>query len=71
MDKGNVLIFNPVHIEGSKEVSKFINGETGCKCTVVEDEKLNSVNSLSRPDLIFVYLQCCEQHKQGSLRKVL
>ena len=67
MNKGNVLIFNPVHIEGTNEVSKLINRETDCQCTVVEDEKLNSVKGLSRPDLIFVYLQCCEQHKQKVL----
>jgi len=67
MNKGNVLIFNPVQIEGSSEVSKIIKGETACQCTVVEDEKLNTVNNFSKPDLIFVYLKCCGEQRQKVL----
>lgn len=67
MEKGNVLVFNPVQCEGSQEISNIISSETHCQCTVVEEGEVKSAASPGRPDLIFVYLQCCEEKE----RKVL
>jgi DNA-binding NtrC family response regulator len=67
MSKGNVLVFDPVQSEESGKISKIIKGETGCRSTVVEGAAQKFINDLSRPELIFAFLQCCEEPGQKIL----